>query len=237
MKRKTARMMVLLTAIAMIAAAGAIDSLFATDVAAQAAKSCFGPGGTSPAPGQVDTCVVLLNYPGGLPSGASIQVTLNTPVASVSCSPSTQGINTVAGVVGTAPAAGGPNTCAFVNSSGSPLATGTAIGVESFTIPAGTAIFTPIVQTQAACSATSASQFGSTQCGSAMEQLQPGVSGLFPTGPGSLVGTGANPGGCIRGDANCDGKINAIDALCILRSVAGLPSTVVCPAIPIPSPS
>ncbi|MGI8552120.1 MAG: hypothetical protein ACR2PL_15255 [Dehalococcoidia bacterium] len=35
-------------------------------------------------------------------------------------------------------------------------------------------------------------------------------------------------------DVNADGADNAVDALCILRSVAGLAATAVCPAIPIP---
>ena len=36
----------------------------------------------------------------------------------------------------------------------------------------------------------------------------------------------------ILGDTNLDGKVDAVDALCILRSVAGLPSTLACPPAP-----
>ncbi|MGI8549615.1 MAG: hypothetical protein ACR2PL_02295 [Dehalococcoidia bacterium] len=39
------------------------------------------------------------------------------------------------------------------------------------------------------------------------------------------------------GDANADGAVNAVDALCVLRSVVGLAETPVCPAIPMSGPS
>ncbi|MGI8553670.1 MAG: dockerin type I domain-containing protein, partial [Dehalococcoidia bacterium] len=38
-----------------------------------------------------------------------------------------------------------------------------------------------------------------------------------------------------NGDLNGDGKVDAVDALCILRSVAGLPATQACPSLTIPA--
>src|SRR5207248_1806289 len=40
-----------------------------------------------------------------------------------------------------------------------------------------------------------------------------------------------------RGDANADGDLTAVDALCILRSVAGLVATATCPVLPLAPPT
>ncbi|MGI8549295.1 MAG: dockerin type I repeat-containing protein, partial [Dehalococcoidia bacterium] len=39
------------------------------------------------------------------------------------------------------------------------------------------------------------------------------------------------PLACVLGDVNCDRHVNAVDALCLLRAVAGLSGTTACPAI------
>ncbi|MGI8550764.1 MAG: Kelch repeat-containing protein, partial [Dehalococcoidia bacterium] len=39
------------------------------------------------------------------------------------------------------------------------------------------------------------------------------------------------------GDVNGDGVMNAVDALCVLRTVAGMPGTQACPAVPLQVPS
>ncbi|MGI8551237.1 MAG: dockerin type I repeat-containing protein, partial [Dehalococcoidia bacterium] len=41
----------------------------------------------------------------------------------------------------------------------------------------------------------------------------------------------------LKGDVNGDGKVNAIDALCVLRFVAGLSATTACPVISLTLPS
>ncbi|MGI8551217.1 MAG: carboxypeptidase regulatory-like domain-containing protein [Dehalococcoidia bacterium] len=42
---------------------------------------------------------------------------------------------------------------------------------------------------------------------------------------------------CPAGDVNGDGSVSAVDALCVLRSVAGLPVTASCPLVPLTLPS
>ncbi|MGI8550691.1 MAG: SBBP repeat-containing protein [Dehalococcoidia bacterium] len=42
---------------------------------------------------------------------------------------------------------------------------------------------------------------------------------------------------CPLGDVNGDGSVNAVDALCVLRSVVTLPATAACPTIPLTAPS
>ncbi|MGI8553253.1 MAG: hypothetical protein ACR2PL_21070, partial [Dehalococcoidia bacterium] len=54
-------------------------------------------------------------------------------------------------------------------------------------------------------------------------------------GSGNPVPGGGDNGRVIltaKGDVNGDGRMDAVDALCILRSVALLPGTVACPLIP-----
>ncbi|MGI8552908.1 MAG: IPT/TIG domain-containing protein [Dehalococcoidia bacterium] len=165
-------------------------------VTAPAGKGCFGPGEAAPFAGQSDTCSVSLAVPNGLPSGGSVQVTLNTPTASVTCTTTTAGVSASAGIVGGPPPDGGTNTCAFINSSSTAIQAGTILGTEQFTVPAGTASGTAVAQTQAQCLAFAATSFGSTQCGSTSGQVT-SPEPLKPAGLGAMVGGAPPPGNAI----------------------------------------
>ncbi|MGI8553772.1 MAG: IPT/TIG domain-containing protein [Dehalococcoidia bacterium] len=109
-------------------------------------------------------------------------MTLTAPATDVFCLGGA-GIMVVPGAVASATT----NTCAFVNTSATALAAGTAIGTLGFTVPP-TPARTEVALTEAQCTPAGAANFGTTQCGSTNDQGT-GASTLAPTGPGSVTGS------------------------------------------------
>ncbi|MGI8553033.1 MAG: dockerin type I repeat-containing protein [Dehalococcoidia bacterium] len=132
---------------------------------------------------------------------------------------------------GCSPAQG--STCAPVAGSNAVRISGAASPVLTGTVTLATLSFTAVGP------AASAGAAAAANVSEPFSLLQVSVSS-FKDGSGASVTPTVNSGAVVvvaRGDVNGDGAMTAVDALCVLRSVAGLSGTAVCPAIPLTLPS